>query len=155
VRRRFGDFGTASWPGFLWCLALLGLLLLSSDYRAGAEVAHAHSLVQLWADAHDGVIYHQHHQHLGADVAASRDPSLSWFDPAVGEASNAEEAAPDVGKHQDSAPVTSGVHLLLVAVAALVVAAASAAPTFGPAPRLAGRAPRILLPPPRWTPAPL
>jgi hypothetical protein len=134
-------------------MALLGLLLLPSDYRAGAESAHAHSLVQLWADATDGAIYHQHHVHLAGDIEIGPNSMASWFDPAVGEPSSAVQTNPDVGEHQETAPVTSGVHLLLVAVAAPIVVAVRTAPTFGPVRRLAGRFPRILLPPPRWTPA--
>ena len=44
----------STWFCLLWGMALLGLLLLPSDYRAGAESAHAHSLIQLWADASQG-----------------------------------------------------------------------------------------------------
>jgi hypothetical protein len=136
-------------------MALLGLLLLPSDYRAGAESAHAHSLVQLWADATDGAIYHQHHIHRAGAIEMAPNSMVSWFDPAVGEPSGAGETSPDVGEHQETAPVTGGVHLLLVTVTAPIVVAAETEPTFGPERRLAGRFPRILLPPPRWTPAPM
>src|SRR5829696_2912325 len=64
VRRRSSQFRLSLWFRLLWGMALLGLLLLPSSYRAGAESAHAHSLIQLWADAANGTIRHHVHQGL-------------------------------------------------------------------------------------------
>ena len=61
-------------------MALLGLLLLPANYRAGAESAHAHSLIQLWTDVSNGTVRH----HVDHDrVHPSPGVSSSWFDPSV------------------------------------------------------------------------
>lgn len=62
--------------GLLWGLALIGLLLLPSDYRAGAEAAHGHTLMHLWLDAADGAVHH--HQEPGGQGAA-----WDWLKPSV------------------------------------------------------------------------
>lgn len=139
-------------------MALLGLLLLPTDYRAGAERAHAHSLVQLWVDAADGAI---EHHHLHADPGGSRlDPeiSTSWFEPSVevsgsGQSLSVDFERPDVAEYHESAPVSSGAHLLLAVMTVLIAAGPRQAPIAGPGRSLAGHSPRVLLPPPRWTPA--
>ncbi|MGH2616795.1 MAG: hypothetical protein ACRDJC_16290 [Thermomicrobiales bacterium] len=149
MRRRFTNIGIPTWPGLFWGMALLGLLLLPADYRAGAETAHAHSLVQTWADAADGAIQHHHvgasHQHV----------AVNWLDPEVqdprGVVESAAGTAPDVAEQQDSAPVSNGVHLLIDAVMVVLIAAASRVPLATSVRHLTGRAPRVLLPPPRWT----
>jgi hypothetical protein len=129
---------------------LLGLLLLPADYRAGADAAHAHSLVQLWVDAADGTVQH-HHGHAG--VATKSRVVASWFDP-VPAGAGAESVAigerPDLAEQHESAPAISGVHLLLVVVALLLIVAMSRAPVPAAGRLLAGRSPRVLLPPPRW-----
>jgi len=97
VPRRSGESGLSTWLSFLWGLALLGLLLLPAHYRAGAETAHAHSLIQLWTDAANGTIRHHLHHRI-----AHVDPgeSSSWFDPSVSAAGtissvNADDERPD------------------------------------------------------------
>jgi hypothetical protein len=134
-------------------MALLGLLLLPSTYRAGAESAHAHSLIQLWADATNGTVRH----HIDHRLAhASSGPSSSWFDPAVGNTgsvlmTNFDDERPDAMEHQESTPVSSGVHLLLIAMPAIVSFRVCQAPIAAPCRRHSGLSPRILVPPPRWT----
>jgi hypothetical protein len=141
IRRRVRS-RAASWSCAVHALALLGLLLLPIDYRAGAEQPHAHSLPQLWADAADGVVHHH-------------GPSaIDWLDPAVdaGEAARSSivgSAAADVGEQQDSAPAAGGLHMLLVALVVLRAVSAVRRPVSNPARPLAGLAPRIPSPPPR------
>ena len=139
----------------LWGMALLGLLLLPANYRAGAESAHAHSLIQLFADATNGTI--RHHLHYGM---GHPDPerSSSWFDPSVGDTRTSQSAILadeplDAAEQQDSAPVSSGVHLLLTSMMAIVALGVGQAPIALPGLRQNGLSPRILVPPPRWTPA--
>src|SRR5215213_11934086 len=110
MRRRSWTTQPLSCSRLLWGLALLGVILLPSDYRAGAEFPHAHSLVQLWVDAEDGMV---HHHDAG---------STAWD-----EAGSSKER-PDIGEHDDSMPTTSGMHLLLNAITILTVAPASQMP---------------------------
>jgi hypothetical protein len=147
-------FKVPAWTGLLWGLALLGLLLLPSDYRAGAETAHGHALMHLWIDAADGAV---HHHHRSAAHVSSQGAAWDWLDPSVAGAAETEhpqtgEARPDVAGHQDSAPVAGGVHLLLAAVAFIVLGAAHPFPPSAPYRAPASRAVQVLLPPPRWTP---
>jgi hypothetical protein len=135
-------------------MALLGLFLLPSDFRAGAETAHGHALVQLWVDARDGVIEH-HHQHAQR-FQNSHLAGYDWFDPAAGVSDhldprgvNAED--PDLGGHSDSAPAASGIAFLLAAAVIVPAVAIARAPAPGRGRPLVGRTPPILLPPPRWT----
>jgi hypothetical protein len=136
--------------GLLWGMALLSMLLLPSVYRAGADFPHDHSLLQLLIDASDGVI---DHHHAGTrDVAVTA--TLDWFDPGVpdasaGFASGASEQLPDVGERQESAPATSGVHLMLSVLMLMPAIAGARRTLIEPSRRLTGRAPRVLLPPPR------
>ena len=143
------------WFSLLWGMALLGLLLLPSNYRAGAESAHAHSLIQLSADAANGTIRH----HLDHGLAHP-DPgrSSSWFDPTIGaigspSAGGFDDEHPDAPAPQESAPVSSGVHLLLTTLMAIVALGMYQAPIDVLDRRHSGLSPRILVPPPRWTPA--
>jgi hypothetical protein len=136
-------------------MALLGLLLLPANYRAGAESAHAHSLIQLWADAANGTVRH----HLDFELTyAGAGGSSSWFDPSVGEpetspAADFDDERPDTAAEQESAPVSSGVHLLLTTMLAIFALGMCQAPIDGPDRGRRGLSPRILVPPPRWTPA--
>lgn len=131
-------------------MALLSMLLLPSVFRAGADFPHDHSLLQLLIDASDGVV---DHHHVGAG-AATTAATLDWLDPAVSDAAAGladavGEQSPDVGERQESAPATSGVHLMF-SILALLPAIASVRRTLLEASRrLTGRAPRVLLPPPR------
>ena len=142
MRRRSWTAQPLSCSGLLWGLALLGVVLLPSDYRAGAEFPHAHSLVQLWVDAEDGMV---HHHEMGAtawdDVASSSHERESQL--------GASEERLDIGEHENSMPTTSGIDLLLSAITMLVAAPASQMPAFGPQRRLTGQIPRVILPPPR------
>ena len=134
-------------------MALLGLLLLPSSYRAGAESVHAHSLIQLWADATNGSVRH----HINHGTAhANPGLSASWFDPAVGDTGSIlkmdlDDGRLDVMEHQESTPVSSGVHLLLIAMTVIVSFGACQAPIAAHDRRHSGLTPRILVPPPRWT----
>jgi hypothetical protein len=133
-------------------MALLGMLLLPSDYRGGTTFPHAHALAQLWLDARDGTIHHH-----GAEPAAVRASVEDWFDPASGLADQPDPSAVtdheiDIGEHHDSAPVSSDVHLLIMmAVLPVIEAARSPLPRSQRA--LQGRSPRIPCPPPRFTSA--
>jgi hypothetical protein len=139
-------------PGLLWAMALLGLLLLPSDFRAGADTAHAHSIVQLWADARDGVVEHHHHGHAISLTGAGS--ALDWLDPAFGVAESVDPRGasaddPDVAGHSDSVPTTSGVQFLLAAALTLPAAGGPRVPIPARGRPLLGRSPRIPLPPPR------
>jgi hypothetical protein len=135
-------------------MALLGLLLLPSNYRAGARSAHAHSLIQLWSDANNGTVRH----HVDHDrMHPSPGVSSSWFDPSVGGTESTaimslDDERPDAAEHQEAAPVSSGVHLLLTIMMAIGTLGMCQTPITGPHRRYSGLSPRILVPPPRWTP---
>src|SRR5688572_17809119 len=106
LRRRSRISPLSIWFCLLWGMALLGLLLLPSNYRAGAESAHAHSLIQLWVDAGEGRV---HHAHSGLSEPGPA-LSTSWFDPAVADGGRAEpvgfdDPRPDLAEQHDSAPV--------------------------------------------------
>jgi hypothetical protein len=152
VRRRFANSRTPTWIAALWSLALLSLFLLPSDFRAGSEMAHGHSLFQLWLDAADG---HVDHHHIGA-FATSQSPRADWLDPRVDDSASSpspgKDHRPDVPEQNDSAPSVGGIPFMLVFTELLLVIAGAV--TFSDAPmcRLFGRAPRVLFPPPRWTP---
>jgi hypothetical protein len=135
-------FRSPSCSGLLWSLALLGVILLPSQYRAGADIAHGHSLVQLWIDAADGAVHH-HHEGSPAQV----DPHHS--SPTSGSLFATGEERPDIGEHDDSTPTSSGVHLLLSVIPALAAVATRPRPAAGPDRCLTGQTPRVLLPPPR------
>jgi hypothetical protein len=134
-------------------MALLGLLLLPATYRAGAERAHAHSLIQLWADAAKGTI----HYHLDHEmVHPGPGESSSWFDPFISDTGTSssvgvDEGRPDALGQLESTPMSSGIDLLLTAMMALVALGICPAPLGVPNRRQRGLSPRILVPPPRWT----
>jgi hypothetical protein len=134
-------------------MALLGLLLIPSDYRAGAEFPHAHSIVQLWFDTGDGTVHHHHELPATAQTNAT-----DWFDPAGGVSTPsaldaAEDEGIDVGAHHDSAPVSSDAQMLLVAMVLMPAIESGRSPRPRSSRLLAGRSPRIPLPPPRSMPA--
>jgi hypothetical protein len=134
-------------------MALLGLFLLPANYRAGAESAHAHSLIQLWADAANGTV--RHHIDHGM-VHPSPDGSSSWFDPSVGDTRTipsvgVDDGRPDALEHQESIPMSSGIDLHLTAMMLLIALGTCQAPACVPDRRHRGLPPRILVPPPRWT----
>ena len=131
---------------------MLGVILLPSDYRAGAERAHAHSLLQLWIDASDGVIQH----HIYGSLA-THPQSHDWVALTSDEAEDTQEHAdcrschsePDVGDQQDSAPASSGAELILAASILLPFVAKPPVAGAGSDHRLSGQTPGVLLPPPR------
>jgi len=155
VRRRWGDSRVPVGSRLLWGMALLSLLLFPTNYRAGAEAPHGHSFIQLWADANNGTVRH-HIDHGRAHP--SPGVSSSWFDPSVGRTGSTAtmsfaDERPDAAEQQESAPVSSGVHLLLTILMAIVILGMCQAPIEVPHRRYSGLSPRILVPPPRWTPA--
>ena len=154
VPRRSSESRVSTWFSLLWGMALLGLLLLPANYRAGAESAHAHSLIQLWADAANGTVRH-HLDH--AMVHPGLAESSSWFDPTVSDTGTissvgVDDERPDAVAQQESTPMSSGIDLLLTAMMALVALGICRAPLGVPDRRQRGQPPRILVPPPRWTP---
>ena len=136
-------------------MALLGLLLLPTNYRAGAKSAHAHSLIQLFADVANGTVRH----HLDHGWAPPRPAgSSSWFDPSVSDPETnrsvgSDDERVDATEQQESAPVLSGVHVLLTVMMAIVALGMCQAPIAVPDRRQSGLPARILVPPPRWTSA--
>jgi hypothetical protein len=153
LQRRSSQSRVSTWFLFLWSMALLGLLLLPSNYRAGATSAHAHSLIQLWADANNGTV--RHHVDHGR---AHPNPGVttSWFDPSVGATGSTAtmdfaDERPDAAKQQESTPASSGVHLLLTIMMAIVTPGTRQTPIEIAHRRYSGLSPRILVPPPRWT----
>jgi hypothetical protein len=155
VPRRSSESRLSTWFSLLWGMAMLGLLLLPANYRAGAESAHAHSLIQLWADAANGTIHH--HLDYGLTYAGARG-STSWFDPSVGDPQTTpsigfDDERSDAAAEQESAPVSSGVHLLLTTMMAIIALGMCQTPIDVPDRGRRGLSPRILVPPPRWTPA--
>jgi hypothetical protein len=135
-------------------MALLGLMLLPSHYRAGAERAHAHSLIQLWADATSGSV--RHHPDHGITHPGSGFSS-SWFDPWVGNSGSTlslglDDERPDAMEQQEAGPASSGVHLLVTAMTAIGHLGLSQVPIAVADRRHNGLPPRILVPPPRLAP---
>lgn len=155
VRRRWSEPRVPIGSCLLWGMALLSLLLLPTDFRAGAEAPHGHSLIQLWVDASDGQLDH----HVDRELFASGPgPSTSWFDPAVGETKEVrsiglDDERPDVAAQHESAPVAGGIELLVTAMAAVAILGMNQAPLALPDRRPTGLPARILVPPPRWTAA--
>jgi hypothetical protein len=150
VRRRFVISFSRTWPGWLWAMAVLSLLLLPAAYRAGAAFAHPHSLFQLWLDAADGTVHH----HDGEAGFAPTSIAPDWFDPTYGTGETAHpidagSGQPDIGSHENSAPTVSALHLLLAAAPLLAGVGAARAPAPVSGRQLAGRSPRIPFPPPR------
>lgn len=152
--RRRRDNRAVRWTAtVIWGLALLSLMLLPTNFRAGAETLHGHSLAQLWIDAADGRIDHHH-------PAGAHDALVvlgSWLDPRVDLAAPNAEAAPgqgqpDVGEHEQSTAAPGGIHLLLSFVTFVPPAIAAAVPTYAVTRPPVGRTPRVLLPPPRLEP---
>lgn len=125
-------------------LALLGLLLLPTNYRADGSSQHGHALLQVWADAADGRL-----QHHGDDDVATGIQS-DWLDPLVTDQGAAQDASrrPDVGGQNDSAPASGGMPLLVDGVVVPVEAVAAAAIVAAIA-LLAGRPAPVPTPPPR------
>jgi hypothetical protein len=60
-----------------------------------------------------------------------------------------DDEHPDAVEHQESAPASSGVHLLLIAMTAITVLDMSEPPIAVPDRQRSGLSPPILVPPPR------
>lgn len=150
VRRRFDLPTFPNCSRLLWVMAILSLCLLPTDYRAGAATAHAHSLFQLWVDAADGGVFHDH---AGQPATSDILPGMmSWFDPSFDLAHDHHTGAaqnPDVAHQHDSAPTVSGMDLLLATLSLLPLVAVARTPEPDIGRRLVGRSPRVLAPPPR------
>lgn len=147
---RLPSFSVCS--SLLWGMALLSLCLLPTDYRAGAETAHAHSLFQLWLDAADGGVFHVHARQLAATDAFAG--TVSWFDPTFAPEGQVQHSAaaqnPDLAHQHDSAPAVSGIDLLLASLAFVPLLSGASEPAPGVIRRLVGRSPQVLPPPPRY-----
>lgn len=136
-------------------MALLSLLLLPSDFRAGAEAPHGHSLIQLLADARDGRIdHHGDREH----VTSGPLPLTAWFDPAAGEmksnrSNGLDDERPDIAAQHESASVSSGPDVLMMATMVVAILGMIEAPRALSDRTRAGLPARILVPPPRWTAA--
>lgn len=129
-------------------MALLSLFLLPTNVRAGSEIRHSHSILQLLLDAQDGQI--AHHHPLGVTFGLMGD----WFDPGVSTAAETSGAAAasentDLGDHQDSIPVIGGLHLMVSLGIALWLARPARCPIAAAGPRLRGAVARVPAPPPR------
>jgi hypothetical protein len=124
------------------------MLLLPCDYRAGAGLSHPHSLLQLWLDAADGTIAHDHADGLGSVSAMALDAGHA-HDAGESPSSRTVDLHPDVGEHQPSAPVVSGLHVLTLAIALFPELIGRQGPPARPIRLLVGRNPRVLVPPPR------
>ena len=131
----------------LWTLALLGIFLLPTNYRAGAVTAHGHSLLQLWVDATDGRMLH--HTEAPSGVASVRP---TWFDPLVTDQTPTvnDPAAPDSGDQSDSMPASGGGQFLVVSVIVVIASVAARAAIVFPFSPLHGWSPTVPSPPPRW-----
>ena len=153
MRRRRDISNLPGWATIFWGLALLSLMSLPSNFRAGADALHGHSLVQLWADAADGRVDHHLHHGTAAEVVRLQS---DWFDPRV----ELDAPAPwsglvqlDVSEHDDTTPAPGGIHLLLATFALVPPVGAAARPLVTARRPLAGRTPGVLAPPPRAIPA--
>lgn len=134
----------------LWTLALLGILLFPTNYRAGAMTAHGHSLFQLWADAADGRV--QHHGAPSSDAASNQ---RSGFDPSVIDQTVTvnDQAASDGGDQSDSEPASFGAKFFVTSVTFSIAAVAVREPIVLPLRPLYGWSPAVPSPPPRQLPA--
>lgn len=145
VQLRRAESRFAGWTAPLWILALVGILFIPTEYRGGAVSPHSHALLQLVLDAQDGQIIHTHAHQDAAFVA------LDWLNPEVPDTAADQVQAqlqPDIGQQQDRASTVSIISFLVMLPALLMLS--GDLPRVAPAmPRLVGRSPRVLFPPPR------
>ena len=123
----------------LRALALLGLLLLPIQMRAGAQHPHPHALLHLLVDASDGILGH----HLLGEAAASPSHGHSGAVTAAG------AHQPDIPGLGTSVSAAGGLAILAALVTSLMIPPRLAMRTrLYPAP-WRGRFPSLEPPPPR------
>ena len=131
-------------PQLVRALALIGLLLLPVEMRAGTERPHAHSLFQLLLDASDGKI--DHHAPEEADEAGHHEGHER-----EAAASGSETREPDLPVYSDVIAVSASLAALaLIAALLSVPRATTAANWLSPCP-WRDRIPALEPPPPRAT----
>jgi hypothetical protein len=131
--------GASAWmPRLVQALALIGLLMLPVQMRAGAEQTHPHALLQLLLDARDGRIEHHEGQDEGAGSHDQRHtvPARITHHPDL----------PTIG---DSIQTGGSLALLATLVTALLLSPTSSARVWAPAGHWHGRIPPLEPPPPR------
>lgn len=133
----------SGWIAPLWIMALVGILLIPTEYRGGAGTLHSHALFQLLLDASDGQVAHTH-SHV-----TPRSYATDWLDPQILDpASSQERVRPDVGQQQERVSAVSIITFVLLLPHVLMIP--SALPRVSPTPRrLVGMTLRVLSPPPR------
>jgi hypothetical protein len=120
-------------------VALLALLMLPVQLRAGTDEPHPHALLQIILDASDGVIDH----HAAAGASHGQDEVKNF--PAESRLRALD--SPSIG---ESIAVASGLAMIAVLVSLLCLS--SAAEPIWPIPMPArGRLPTLDPPPPRHT----
>jgi hypothetical protein len=143
-----GHHNAPAWAALLRGLAILSLLLLPTSFRGGADATHAHAFLQTWADAADGHIDHHLHRLDGGAIATS------WLEPRVevrdgDNAGHARTNQVDTGTHEDSAPVTTSVHMLIAMISIADAPPRERGSLFTTMPPLMGFQPAVLSPPPQ------
>jgi hypothetical protein len=123
----------------LRALALLGLLLLPIQMRAGAQHPHPHALLQLLVDMSDGSFDH----HTFEEVAASPPHDHA---EATGAAGTHQPDIPTLGK---SVSAAGGLAVLAALVTALLIPPPSAARIWPHLTSWRCRCPLLEPPPPR------
>jgi hypothetical protein len=142
---------SSPWPALIGALALLGLVILPIDYRGGSDQPHAHSLLQLLLDGSDGHLLHTHAASVAHEAATDE---ASWFDPGTGSAGESAQipvadTQVDAGQPHGAASTFSSIPMVLVAMIAVMAPIGSRREIIVGTARLAGRQPRVLIPPPR------
>jgi hypothetical protein len=120
-------------------LALLGLLLLPIQMRAGAQHPHPHALLHLLVDASDGSLVH----HTREEAAASPSHDHS------GAVTVAGPHQPDIPTFGTSVSAAGGLTILAALVAALMIPPRLAERTWLYPVPWRGRLPALEPPPPR------
>ena len=123
----------------LRAVALLGLLLLPIQMRAGAASPHPHALLHLLLDARDGAF--DHHT-VGGTTAAATDHNVEHVD-ATG------FPLPDIPAYATFITAAGGLAVLAVVLAVLAIPAPRARRTWPLLARWRERLPVLEPPPPR------
>jgi hypothetical protein len=136
------DLSNPAWTlGIVRVLALLSLLLLPIQMRAGTQHPHPHALLQLVLDASDGSFDH----HTLGEAAASPAHDHS------GEIAAADGHQPDVPTHAPSVSALGGLAILAALVTSLLIPPRLAERNWMQPARWRGRFPTLEPPPPRAT----